>query len=196
MTSSNLAANHFIPFLFRILLCAVFVPVGWSGIMGLETFSGEDAAVLESLEVAPAPESPESEAPDAFEARRLYSLSILLAKRTLPRPVVTAWALTLVALAGGSLLLLGLFTRLWAFGLTTYMGLLFWCNSLDALQADSNIFQADASLLLHAGGILALGFIALSLIFTGAGALSLDQAIFAHHSSSQHDYEEEAEESE
>lgn len=189
MTSSNLAANHLMPFLFRVLLCAVFVPVGWSGIMGVQIFSAEDSTVLRSLEVAP--ETPEGETASNVETRRLYALSIMISERSLPRPVVTAWALMLVALTGGSLILLGLFTRLWAVGLATYMGLLFSFDSLDAFRAAPDLFQADATLLLHAGGELALGLIAVSLIFTGGGAVSLDQAIFAHHPHSPHEYEDD-----
>jgi uncharacterized membrane protein YphA (DoxX/SURF4 family) len=189
MTSSNLAANQLMPFLFRLLLCAVFVPIGWTSIMGTQMFSAEDSTVLRSLEVAA--EVPDGEAPTNVETRPLYALSIMIAERSLPRPVFTAWGLMIVALVGGSLLLIGLFTRLWGVGLATYIGLIFSFDSLDAFRAAPDLFQADPTLLLHAGGELALGLIAVSLIFTGGGAVSLDQAIFAHHPHAPHQYEDE-----
>ena len=49
MSFSRIAASHLTPLLARILLCAVFVPIGWKNIMGSTTFTGESVVVVERM---------------------------------------------------------------------------------------------------------------------------------------------------
>ena len=46
MGFSRVAALHLVPLLTRIVLCAVFVPAGWSKIMDKVEFSGPTAATI------------------------------------------------------------------------------------------------------------------------------------------------------
>jgi uncharacterized membrane protein YphA (DoxX/SURF4 family) len=178
------------PFLFRIVLCVVFVPVGWSWIMGEETYGVSDIPALEALEVLP--QADEAAARTDLTQRRLYREAIIFAGHDLPEPVLLAWGTALLSLVGGGLLLLGLFTRLWGLGLAAFMGLLLATRSFDAL-ASTAVFDANPVLLLGTGGELALGMLGLSLLITGGGYLSLDHAIFAHHPPAEHDLNDNVE---
>jgi len=128
-----------------------------------------------------ATELPPPAAPElSVRARRLHSVTILAAAKapwTFPSPVVQAWAVALLELVGGAMLLVGLFSRLWAFGLAIAMAILVSLTSLDRI-ADTLIFTmepAEYNQLFCRLGLLTL---ALGVFMTGPGAMSVDRLLF------------------
>lgn len=191
MNFSQRSASHFVPILARILLCLVFVPTGWGYIMDESTFSGPqiqslmDLGVIELDSSADGPAPGTADPPREIKARSLYSVAMTLQEHKFPQPVITAWAIAITQLIGGGLLLLGLFTRISAFGLAVIMGFAFALISLPEIQVIGGPFGLPKPLLLQASAQLALGTLALGLLFSGAGVLSIDSAIFSHgHKSS------------
>lgn len=102
-----------------------------------------------------------------------------------PWPSVLAWSATAIEIAGGTFLLVGFFTRVSAFGLVVIMLNAMWLTTIGpAIQSGTARFgflpsygpwsgewqMAVMQLLCLCG--------AASLIFLGAGALSLDRAVF------------------
>jgi uncharacterized membrane protein YphA (DoxX/SURF4 family) len=122
--------------------------------------------------------------PRADATRPEPLLPTALAKGTWP--VALAWTAAVIELAGGVMLLVGLFTRLWALGVVCVMAGAIWITHLGpAIQAgdarlgflpnhDMFDMPAWAMLLWH----FALLMTALALLFSGPGALSLDRAVF------------------
>ena len=196
MGFSRVAALHLVPLLARIVLCAAFVPAGWQKIMSMETFTGPDATTIRSMcdfpgnpptaettETTKAAETPETTkavetaAAEPVEARRVYGLAAMLSQKDVPYPLAAAWIAALTELVGGGLLLVGLFSRVWALGLAVTMGVAFSFTSCPALAAAGPF---DLALLdyLKAVAQLALGVLALTVFLTGPGAVALDRAIF------------------
>ena len=186
MTFSQRSASHFVPILARILLCLVFVPSGWGYIMDESTFSGQQIQSLVELEVIELDSSTDGQTPETanppqeVKARSLYNLAMILEEHKIPQPVLTAWAVAIIELIGGGLLLLGLFSRIFAFALAVIMGFGFALTSLPEIQAIGGPFGLPKPLLLQASAQLALGTLGLGLLFSGAGGLSIDSAIFSH----------------
>ncbi len=117
-----------------------------------------------------------------LETRSLHELTLVFDQRGLPRPEIWAWTVTAFELFGGTLILLGVFTRLWAAGLTAWAIGLFVLNTASYTTAwDAIWMTTDPSLatyrmlaLMH----LSLIVLAASLLLTGAGAISVDGVIF------------------
>ena len=192
MGFSRVAALHLVPLLTRIVLCAVFVPAGWSKIMDQVEFSGPTAATIRSLtgtpeatgtpvafrqELTPPSETARRAAESPLEARRLYGLAVMLHDANLPYPVIQAWLAATTELVGGCLVLLGLFSRIWTVGLAVAMGFAFVLTSLPAIQA-SGPFALDVTAFTKASAQLALFMLSLSIVLGGPGGISLDHAIF------------------
>lgn len=152
---------------------------------------------------APAP-IPEAE---PVRARRLYQDAVTIYQAANPRPgdsgdrppstwpralaggnapVVLAWIGTTVALVGGSMLLIGLLTRLWAVVLMVLMVMIAWLTQMGpAIQSGNTRMGVlpDRSLLNPADGQellwqFVLLMSALTLMLAGSGAWALDRAIF------------------
>jgi uncharacterized membrane protein YphA (DoxX/SURF4 family) len=205
MNFSQRSASHFVPILARILLCLVFVPTGWGYIMDESTFSGPQIQSLVELGVIELDSSADGQTPGTanppqeVKARSLYNLAITLDEHKIPQPIVTAWAIAIIELIGGGLLLLGLFTRIFAFAVAVIMGFGFALISLPEIQVIGGPFGLPYPLLLQASAQLALGTLGLGLLFSGAGGLSIDSAIFSHghkssrrvHRNEEDDYEDE-----
>ena len=185
MSFSRIAASHLTPLLARILLCAVFVPIGWKNIMGTTTFTGESVEVVERMtgrSGTPNPDAGDAASPGeatdrTITARPVYGLADLLEKQGVSSPVVAAWATSIVELVGGTLLLVGLLSRIWALGLATIMGVAF---ALTSWPVVSTVGPFDLGLVdFHrAASQLALGVLAIGIVLGGAGAVSIDQGIF------------------
>lgn len=122
-------------------------------------------------------ERPVSGETEGVSARRLYELAITFASAGWPRPSLLAWAAAIFSLLGGSLLLLGLVTRLWSLLAASLFASLFWIESAP-IVASAWMFGLDPqqSALVASQG--ALFVLALGLLLTGGGAASLDRAIF------------------
>ena len=191
MSFSNTAARHFVPLLARIVLCLVFIPTGWGMVMTEKEFSGSDVTVLRELGVLEAPKDDAKPNTEADTARTVNVLAIALDTHKAPQPLIIAWVIALVALIGGGLILIGLFTRLWALGLAAIMGAAFALESVPAICAAHSVFTLSIATLTTAAASLGLGVLAIGLLFTGAGILSLDTAIFSHRHHSRHDPDED-----
>lgn len=122
---------------------------------------------------------------DPMSARGLYSIALMLEANGLPQPVIGAWLAGVTEFVGGILLVLGLFTRVWGFGLAIAMGMAFylttWQNhggadffgNLMGFLPEGNYLAFNTL-----GAQLALGVLALGVTFSGAGMLSLDHLLF------------------
>ncbi len=117
-----------------------------------------------------------------LNTRSLHELTLVFDRHNLPRPEIWAWTVTAFELFGGTLILLGLFTRLWAAGLTAWAVGLLVLNTTSATEAWDSIWQTTdvnlAAVRTLALMQLSLIVLAASLLLTGAGAMSLDRVIF------------------
>ena len=203
MGFSRVASLHLVPLLARIALCIVFVPIGWNKIMTIETFTGEQAAAVRSLVEGNAPDEDASktEAPDAAEgeatpstpsttskptsaaaedsisARGVYGLAVMLDQNDVPEPVIAAWVSAAVELVGGTLLLVGLLSRIWALGLAFAMGVAFALTSWPILL-EVGPFGLDLAAFNQAAAQIGLGTLAIGVLLSGPGAIAIDHGIF------------------
>ena len=117
-----------------------------------------------------------------FNTRSLHELTLVFDTHGLPRPEIWAWTVTAFELFGGSLILLGLFTRLWATGLTVWAIALLLLNTPSSAIAWDSIWQTTDPNLAAVRTLvlmqLSLIVLAASLLLTGAGKLSVDGVIF------------------
>ncbi len=138
--------------------------------------SREDAAATPAG-VPTIAEPPVSGETEGVPARRLYEVAITFASAGWPQPVLLAWAAAIFSLLGGSMLLLGLVTRLWSLLAASLFGSLFWIESAP-IVASAWMFGLDpqqSALVASQGAIFVLAF---GLLLTGGGVVSLDRAIF------------------
>lgn len=110
-----------------------------------------------------------------------------------PWPLYLAWAATLTEIIAAALLVIGLFTRLSALGLAFTMAVAMWLTEIGpAIQAGTAQFGflPNYSMMDPAWQHLMLQFSlfasAMALFFLGAGAASLDAAIFGGPGSTSH----------
>ena len=117
-----------------------------------------------------------------LNTRSLHELTLVFDTHGLPRPEIWAWTVTAFELFGGSLILLGLFTRLWAMGLTVWAIALLLLNTPSGAIAWDSVWQTTDPNLAAVRTLvlmqLSLIVLAASLLLTGAGKLSLDGVIF------------------
>jgi len=173
MNFSQAAATHFLPLIFRIVICVVVIPTGWAKMMSQTDFSGTQLESLTNMGVID-----EANTEEKVSERSLYTMAIFLDEQGLPEPVTTAWVITLVELIGGGLLLIGLFSRLWSLGICVIMSGSFALQSIPAIQDFGGIIDLSPSVFNLAAAQLALAALALGIVFSGPGILSLDRSIF------------------
>ncbi len=193
--------HHFtsnaVPLLARILLCLAFVPSGWHHAMEWTEFQGAQAERLRTLGVtsaltatsgelvvhqeqsaAPPPATPSaSEFTSVLQARSLHELTLQFDGKGVPEPTIAAWIVSVFELIGGGLLLVGLFSRIWAVGVAFWAIALFGLAGLPgSAWGDlwTSTVPARASML----SLVAIATLALGIAFNGAGAFSLDAMIF------------------
>lgn len=181
---SQQAAANFVPLLARLLLFLAFVPVGWHHAMQQSVFVGPQADRLRELGVeslapaiAPAALTQASADGSAMQVRALHQLTLVLDGLRFPRPDAFAWGITVFELIGGALLLIGLFSRVWAGGLVLWGLLIFALSSWQAVKG-TWFFTTPEPDLSRAISQLALVVLALGVALTGPGKLSLDGQIF------------------
>ena len=189
MGFSRVASLHLVPLLARLVLCLVFVPIGWNKIMTVQTYTGDQAAAVRSLIEGPVEEaSPEDEsatpaaetsttAPEPISARGVYGLAVMLQGEDIPRPLLSAWIASVVELVGGVFLLLGLLSRIWALGLAFAMGVAFTLTTWPTLQ-EVGPFALDLVQFNRAAAQLGLGTLAIGVLLSGPGAVAIDHGIF------------------
>ena len=195
---SQQAAANVVPLLARILIFLAFVPTGWHHAMQQTVFTGDQAARLREIGIVSAnanagpgtyaalhQDAPPLTAPAidmaGVQTRALHQLTLFFDGLRLPKPAIWAWTVTSFELIGGSLALIGLFTRLWTGGLALWALALFLSTPTVAGAFGAIWSPTDpAAVLPRAMAVsqLALVVLALGLTLTGAGKLSLDGYIF------------------
>lgn len=145
--------------------------------------SSSTAAVVDSTATDTSPSPVEASAPGA-KRKAVLRLALTLHQAGLASPQAStgiAWAVALVQLIGGGLLVIGLLTRLWATLAIIVLGGLFWYQSVQSggmfdmnplHWADSR--QSFTLLYAQLGGIV----LGLTLLRSGGGRLSMDQFLF------------------
>ena len=194
MRSSTFAAVHVVPLLARLVLCAAFVPMGWTKIFGSTPLSPAESARLDAIGWAWKPAPADAAAPaapaapaaaaagqagerSAAAARPLLKVALAADAAGLPAPRLSAWLVAIAELVGGALLLPGVFTRLWALGLVAVMGGAIWMTSLSALRANPWLHDMPVDSYLKLTAQVSLGVLALGVMLTGAGGASVDRLI-------------------
>lgn len=118
---------------------------------------------------------------DPVRARALFEKAILIETTGLGSPVLFAWLAVLFQIIGSSLLLPGLFCRVWAFGLCIISAANFALLTMPVLSAEPMSFLSPAGdPLTQSLGTAQLGLFGCSLVilFCGPGAFSLDRLLF------------------
>lgn len=195
---SQQAAANVVPLLARILIFLAFVPTGWHHAMQQTVFTGDAAVRLREIGIVSAADglgattavafhqdAPPLTAPSAdaggVQTRALHQLTLYFDSIRLPKPAIWAWTVTVFELIGGSLVLIGLFTRLWTGGLVLWSLALFLSTPTIAGAFSAIWSPTDPAATLPramAMSQLALLVLALGLTLTGAGRFSLDGFIF------------------
>ncbi len=187
------ARSNLVPLLARVLLFLAFVPVGWHHAMEQGLFSGPQAERLRELGIASTADGGPSAlrvarqdepplvadgwASGEVQTRALHELTLAIDGLGIPAPHVSAWVLTVFELVGGALLLVGLFSRIWAAGLLVWLVALFALESWPSIRG-TWFFTTPKPELSQAISQLALAVLALLVVSTGAGRWSLDGLIF------------------
>lgn len=140
-----------------------------------ETSTTDGTKAASETAAAPPRDEAASEAP--LEIRQVLKLAVMLDGHDVPMPVVLAWVAALTELVGGGLLVIGLLSRLWAFGLVVAMGVAFALTSVDPIL-EFGPFGLGLDAYTKAVAQLSLGTLALGLLLTGPGGLAIDHAIF------------------
>ncbi|MHC4810327.1 MAG: DoxX family protein [Planctomycetota bacterium] len=157
--------------------------------------AGDDAA---DEVTAPATPDDAEPLPAAARVRSLHRITLMLdaaASGDEPRlPAFAgsyagwlAWIAALTEFLGGVMLLLGMLSRVWGLGLAIAMGTAFWLTTVPAfagLEASGAIsstlaFAASLGDYNRAVAQMALFVLALGIVLTGAGPLSVDAILFA-----------------
>jgi uncharacterized membrane protein YphA (DoxX/SURF4 family) len=195
---SQQAAANIVPLLARILIFLAFVPTGWHHAMQQTVFTGDAAARLREIGIVSADanagpgtyvafhqDAPPLTSPAidmaGVQTRALHQLTLFFDGLRLPKPEIWAWTATVFELIGGSLVLIGLFTRLWTGGLVVWSLALFLSTPTVAAAFGAIWSPTDPTATLPramALSQLTLLVLALGLTLTGAGKLSLDGFIF------------------
>lgn len=190
MGFSRVASLHLVPLIARIVLCAVFVPIGWNKIMTTANFTGEEAVTIrrlmnESPMESETPEnasetSAETSPAEDIEARRVYGLASMLDSSGVQYPVIAAWLTATVELVGGGLLLVGLFSRVWGIGLAIAMSVAFALTSWPVIS-DVGPFALEMPVFNSAAAQIALAALGLGIFLGGPGGIAIDHGIFGRH---------------
>jgi uncharacterized membrane protein YphA (DoxX/SURF4 family) len=127
----------------------------------------------------PAPPATAPVSATMFTAQAMHKVTLIVDNAGIPEPLWQARIAAYTELVGGALLALGLFSRLWGFGLAGVMAVAFYLTSFEVLQAKgwalTQLSMEHSNTMLTQAGLLAL---ALGILFTGAGPLSLDRLLF------------------
>jgi len=193
------ASSNLVPILARILIFLAFVPTGWHHAMEQTLFTGADAARIRELGIASAPRGMAGDArlaslqdtppvpaaaadAQGVQARSLHELTLFFDARSLPKPELLAWTVTIFELVGGALVLVGLFTRIWSGGLALWALGLFLVSTPSIGESFAAFWKPTdpAAAMPRTLALSQLGLMVLALWITaaGAGRFSLDGLIF------------------
>jgi uncharacterized membrane protein YphA (DoxX/SURF4 family) len=130
---------------------------------------------------SPPPSSSEPLPEGTYRAQGLHHVTLMLAEHRFPQPIWQARIAAFTELIGGSMLLLGLFSRVWGLGLAIAMGVAFYLVSMKMnliFQTHPLVFSEDPFKASTAGIQLSLFVLAFGVFLTGAGPLSIDRMLF------------------
>jgi len=121
-----------------------------------------------------------------FKAAALHQVSLLVHKHGLPQPQWQGYLAAGTELMGGALLLVGLFSRIWGFGLAIAMGMAMYLTGTAADYWSMLISQGPFAIGLPQNAMLfghffmqaALFVLAFGVFLTGPGPLSIDRLLF------------------
>ena len=182
----------------RIVLFLAFLPVGLAELGEVE-FTGQSAVRVERL-MNPVPTEPTpitevsqqtdvveettASADKSLKARRLYGTALHIESAGLGSPVLFAWIAVLVALIGSGLLLIGLLSRVWAFGFLILVAGSFMMGSMAAFCESTFALFSMPTVTFNAF-IAEISTFALAVIvlLCGPGGISLDRLLFGRHPS-------------
>jgi len=133
---------------------------------------------------ATTPPNPSGPLPEGtYRAQGLHQVTLMLSENHFPYPVWQARLAAFTELVGGSMLLLGLFSRIWGLGLSIAMGVAFYLVSMKM----NGVFTMDPRAfaeIQHGAAFstaalqLSLFVLAFGVFLTGPGPLSLDRMLF------------------
>lgn len=206
MSASTFAAVHVVPLLARVVLCAAFVPAGYAKLFDRVDATPAEVARLEAIGwrwTPPPRDAGAGEAGSTAEAaggardlgsepgsdhgspgastprlRGCEKLALFLDAKGLPAPRMTGWLVAIIEFVGGALVLLGLFSRLWALGLAGVMVGAVSMTTLEALKAHPFIHGMDMESSLKFMVQAALFVLSFGVFLTGPGGFSLDAILF------------------
>ncbi|MDZ4830521.1 MAG: DoxX family protein [Phycisphaerae bacterium] len=116
---------------------------------------------------------------EPLKARQLHRVTLMVDKMGWQYPVVLGWVAALTELVGGVLILVGLFSRIWALGLAITMAIAFQLTSIASYTSTSGYFHempiSDYTRFAAQAALFALAF---GVVLTGAGGFSLDRVMF------------------
>lgn len=136
--------------------------------------SGQSATPTPPAERVSDPAVP---AANPVKARALHNVTLLVDSVAWPYPVWLGWLAALTELLAGGLALLGLFTRLAGLTLAGTMAVAFYLTSLGPFL-ETWVFSMAIPDYTRFVAQIALFALAFGLVFSGAGALSLDRMLF------------------
>jgi uncharacterized membrane protein YphA (DoxX/SURF4 family) len=142
----------------------------------IDTSKIELPAVKESVAPPPGAVAPVTEGGVSHTARRLHQVTLMVDGYGLPYPVLLGWLAALTELVGGSMLLIGLLSRMWGLGLAITMGVAFYLTSLGKLTTYFHLEDIGQFNTMFCQ--LGLFVMAMGVCLVGSGMLSLDGFIF------------------
>jgi uncharacterized membrane protein YphA (DoxX/SURF4 family) len=164
--------------------------IGWHAVFTTTTLTSEQHRLLGSepaVAIVRTADTPVQGDPQAAEAGGLERPAVALLALDLHAggfggaSMGVSWAVALVELIGGVLLVVGLLTRFWALVVVVVLGGLFWVVSVGTADmfGMSPLRWLDAPLSFYALYLQVLGMVlALGLLCSGGGRLSIDHLLF------------------
>lgn len=96
-------------------------------------------------------------------------IATMMEAQGMPYPVVLGWAAAFTEFGGGILLIIGFLSRVWALGLAVVMGMaIYTVHGANGFSLENSGYEY----------CFALGMMALTVVLSGPGGISLDRALF------------------
>jgi uncharacterized membrane protein YphA (DoxX/SURF4 family) len=173
------------------VLALALAPAGFRDAFGVRVFTPKETAVLVELgydigsKQAPPGAVVDPESLDPLQAPRWLGKALELHEmKVVPEPLQVAQWESVARLVAGTLLLIGFLSRLWAAAMLVTIGTQFALGPARAM-AESLFYSLEPGEYQAGFVSLALCALALNVLLVGAGALSIDRAVFGGTSTSE-----------
>jgi uncharacterized membrane protein YphA (DoxX/SURF4 family) len=183
MQIKTAAGTALVPTLSRVVLAVTFIISGWFFCFQKIDFSSEDMTRLQNVQQTAegSVQTPEKVVPEgeALAVNRLILHFHHWDLQTWAQPL--GWSIAIFQLFAGGLVLVGLFTRIAALGLTVLIAGAFYQISLSQngmFEMNPFTWRLESSTWYVLISQLSLFVLALGLIFTGSGPLSVDRVLW------------------